>query len=187
MTTKTIQRRLIGENPKFDIFFDDLEDDIEGIIKNYLVVKPKVKSKNGIAGVGVLPIIEGKICLIKMYRHATGTTLWEMPRGFVDSGEEESTSAIRELKEEAGLECSPDKLVHLGVVQPTASTFTSTDSIFVATDCKKIAQFKPAEIGHSKIGFFSTAEVDDLIAKGEIRDATTLVAYYRFRLHHPLG
>lgn len=79
MIPKTIRRKKITENIRFDIFFDDLRDANEGVIEDYLVVVPKVKNKNDISGIGMLPVLNGKICLLKMYHHATETVLWEIP------------------------------------------------------------------------------------------------------------
>jgi ADP-ribose pyrophosphatase len=55
--------------------------------------------------VAVLPVdAEGRILLLKQYRHPVGMDLWEIPAGLLDvEGEEFQVGAARELAEEADL------------------------------------------------------------------------------------
>ena len=55
--------------------------------------------------VGVVALDDvGRVALIKQYRHAVGTRLWELPAGLRDvAGEEPVLAAARELAEEADL------------------------------------------------------------------------------------
>lgn len=47
---------------------------------------------------------DGRIPLVRQYRHSVGQRLWELPAGLLDiADEDEVTCAARELKEEAGL------------------------------------------------------------------------------------
>jgi ADP-ribose pyrophosphatase len=46
---------------------------------------------------------QGRICLIRQYRHALQQWLWELPAGKLDDGEPPQTAARRELLEEAGI------------------------------------------------------------------------------------
>ena len=53
--------------------------------------------------VNVVPITDdGKIILIKQYRHATGQIHWEVPGGAVHTGEDPAFAGLRELEEETG-------------------------------------------------------------------------------------
>ena len=47
------------------------------------------------------------VVLIRQYRYPLGGYVYELPAGLVDSGEDYHTAAIRELKEETGLELKP--------------------------------------------------------------------------------
>jgi ADP-ribose pyrophosphatase len=44
-----------------------------------------------------------QVCLLRQYRHAAGSWLWELPAGKIDPGETPQSTAQRELAEEAGL------------------------------------------------------------------------------------
>jgi ADP-ribose pyrophosphatase len=51
----------------------------------------------------VLPVVEdGRILMIRQYRHAAGQYLWELVAGRIDEGETVRQAAVRELKEETG-------------------------------------------------------------------------------------
>jgi ADP-ribose pyrophosphatase len=48
---------------------------------------------------------EGKVMMIKQYRHSVGQAIWEIPAGLLDvDGEQALATAQRELAEEAGLQ-----------------------------------------------------------------------------------
>ena len=51
----------------------------------------------------VLPVLEdGRILMIRQYRHATRQYLWELVAGRIDEGETVKEAAARELREETG-------------------------------------------------------------------------------------
>ena len=62
---------------------------------------------DAVAMVGVMK--DEKIVLIKQYRYAIGDYLYEFPAGLVDDGEDIYETAIREMKEETGLNFVPMK------------------------------------------------------------------------------
>lgn len=70
--------------------------------------KIKAKTKSGKAeGIVIYPILRedpNKIVLIKQYRYPIGDYLYELPAGLIDDGETAEQAAVREMKEETGLE-----------------------------------------------------------------------------------
>lgn len=54
-------------------------------------------------GACVLYSEDGKILLVKQYRYAYGETIYEIPAGKLNAGEEPALAAARELEEEAGI------------------------------------------------------------------------------------
>lgn len=60
---------------------------------------------DAVAMVGILD--DEKIVLIKQYRYAIGDYLYELPAGLVDNREDIYETAIREMKEETGLDFAP--------------------------------------------------------------------------------
>ena len=56
------------------------------------------------SAVAIAPVRDGKVLMIRQYRHGVGRYLWEVPAGLLDMAQESPLSAAqRELAEEAGL------------------------------------------------------------------------------------
>ena len=59
-------------------------------------------------GVGVLPIDENRmVTLVRQYRYPIDGYLYEFPAGLVEPGEDYHDAAVREMKEETGLDLQP--------------------------------------------------------------------------------
>ena len=174
------QRRLACENVRFEVFLDDVENPNGEIVRNYLVVAPKVRTDELITGVAVLPVVDGKLGLLHIYRHAIQRYLWEIPRGFVDPGESDRSSALRELEEETGLLCADADLESLGVFAPEPGILAARVHLFVAHRCRAVRPFSGEEFGHKEFFLFEPAQVSVLHDAGEIQDSSTLIACYRY-------
>lgn len=81
------ERTLGCENTRFRVFLDQLLCDGQPYVGDYLVVEPKRMVANLVSGGVVLPVCEGQVGLIKVYRHPIRAYSWEVPRGFLDEGE----------------------------------------------------------------------------------------------------
>jgi len=65
----------------------------------------------------LLPIQDdGRVVLIRQYRPSVERTLWELPAGSVNEGEEIEAAARRECEEEIGL--VPDRIEHIAALYP---------------------------------------------------------------------
>jgi ADP-ribose pyrophosphatase len=84
---------------KFDYFFVSRRQEEE---------KLKIVTKDiNAEGVVIYPILKnepGKIVMIRQYRYPLDDYLYELPAGLIDSGETADMAAIREMKEETGLD-----------------------------------------------------------------------------------
>lgn len=175
------QRRLACENIRFEVFLDDVENPNGKIVQNYLVVAPKVRTGELITGVAVLPEVDGKLGLLRIYRHAIQRYLWEIPRGFVDLGESDRSSALRELEEETGLLCADADLESLGTFAPEPGILAARVHLFVAHRCRAVRPFSGEEFGHKEFRLFGPEQVSALHESGEIQDSSTLIACFRSR------
>lgn len=82
---------------------------------------------------------EGKIVLVRQYRHALGETLLELPGGCVDDTDKNNEAAIaRELLEETGYAFSSWQ--YLGRISANPSTNNNLLHMFLATGGKKVAE-----------------------------------------------
>lgn len=82
---------------------------------------------------------EGRIMLVRQYRHAVGERLWELPAGLCDvEGEPPLETARRELVEEAGLEAEEWRPVIEIVPSPGFST--ERVHVYLATGLREVAR-----------------------------------------------
>ncbi len=71
------------------------------------------------------------VLLIHQYRYATDGTIWEIPAGVLDPGEEPIDCARRELREEVGAEA--EHLEHLTTIYTTPGFTDEKIHLFLAT------------------------------------------------------
>jgi len=85
-----------------------------------------------------LPLTEdGKIILVKQYRHPIGEVIYETPGGFIDDGEDFVVGMQRELLEETGYAFST--IEPLGRVAGNPALLNNFTELFLATGGKKIS------------------------------------------------
>lgn len=124
-------------------------------------------------GASVLCVRDGKVLLVRQYRYAYGEEILEIPAGKLNPGEDPALTAARELKEETGIEAA--SLRHLFTLYPTPGY--TDEKIYIY--CAEGAADGQA---HLDEGEFLNVEwrelncVTDMIGRGEIRDAKTIVA-----------
>jgi ADP-ribose pyrophosphatase len=178
MDISVASRRLVAENKVWNVYFARV---IEGerVTPDYLVVEPKHRIAESVTGVCVLPIMDGKIGLVRIHRVAMAATFLEAPKGFVDAGEEAAGAALRELGEETGLTCEAGNVISLGSVTPEASTLAARVNLFAALDCR-LERAREEEMGIHGLEFHAPEDVLAMAASSRIEDATTLAAIYRF-------
>lgn len=179
------RHRRVSENARFRIYLDDVVGPNGDKIQNYLVVIPKARVTGKVTGVAVLPIIEGRIGLLRIYRHPVGDYVWEVPRGFVDSGETPGRSALRELKEETGLKCRRTDLHPLGEIMPEPGILAARVRLFAALIDGRANPSLSREFGHNRLRLVTTEEFARLSLRGRIQDPCTLISYYRYLQHGP--
>jgi ADP-ribose pyrophosphatase len=136
-----------------------------GAIKNREIVRHP-------GAAAMVPLLDdGKVVLIRQYRHAVGEFLWEIPAGTLEPHEGPIECARRELVEETGYEASSfDKLAE---ILPAPGYTDEHIHIFLATGLRWVGQ-RPEddEVQEARATSFETAL--EMITKGEIRDAKTI-------------
>jgi ADP-ribose pyrophosphatase len=172
-------RRIIHANEVWTVYADRIRAGDGAEIDGYVVLEPRVLRADGVSGVAMLPLVDGRIVLRRAYRHPIGRYTWELPRGFLDQGEEPAAAALRELEEETGLTCDAADVRPLGYMLPESSTIAGKEALFVALRCRPAAgamdKSEPAEVAS-----FAEAEVRAMLARLEIEDSSALAALYRY-------
>lgn len=142
-------------------------------------VREVVVHPGAVAVVPVLP--DGRVVLVRQYRHAAGRALLEIPAGTLDQpGEAVEAAAARELREETGYSAA-----HLALLVAfyTAPGFcTERITLFLATGLTRGEQ-EPMDDEAITIEEVAIADLPVLIARGEIADAKTLTGLLLAREH----
>ena len=128
--------------------------------------------------VGVVALDDvGRVALIKQYRHAVGTRLWELPAGLRDvAGEEPVLAAARELAEEADLVAARyDLLVDLH----TSPGFTDESiRLFLARSLSPVPEAdrfeRHDEEADLEVAWLDLDEAIAMIFRGEITNAAAI-------------
>jgi 8-oxo-dGTP pyrophosphatase MutT (NUDIX family) len=126
--------------------------------------------------VGVLPLHDdGTITLVRQYRAALEQDLLELPAGIRDvHGEDDATTASRELVEEAGLEAGKVELLARFHNSPGFSD--ENVSIYLATELREVAHDRQGiEEQAMEVVRLPLADALAMIDAGDITDAKTLV------------
>lgn len=72
--------------------------------ENELQLRTKESRADGIVIYPVLKEDPGKLVMIRQYRYPLDTWLYELPAGLIDEGETPAETAVREMKEETGMD-----------------------------------------------------------------------------------
>lgn len=122
----------------------------------------------------ILPVFEnGSIGLIHQYRPAIEEHIWEIPSGTMLPGEDPLACAQRELREECGLKADRFEKVREILIAPWYSD--ERIHLFLATGLTSCDQ----DLDEDEIltlHTFSFHQAMSMVDKGEIQDATTLLA-----------
>lgn len=129
----------------------------------------------------IIPITsEGKIILVRQYRHPVGEYILEIPAGTLRPGEDPETCARRELEEETGY--IADELIYLLTIYPCPGYSNERLHIYLARGLRRGALNLEIDEDLSVVEL-SLEEALEVIRKGEIKDAKTMAAilcYYNF-------
>lgn len=134
----------------------------------------------------VLPIFEdGRVLLIRQYRHSVGEFLWELVAGRKEPHESPVSGARRELLEETGY--SAKKLRKLMRIVPTPGFVNEWMWIFAAEGLEK-GTAQPEEDEKITPRIFTLKQAESMIERGTLRDAKSIcgILYY-MRFHETNG
>ncbi len=126
----------------------------------------------------VLPVFpDGRILLIRQYRHAAGQFLWELVAGHREEGESFREAAPRELQEETGY--SAKKFTKLLDIFPSPGLLSERMEIFLAEGLTE-GTAHPEEDEKIDRRIISLAEAERWIHAGKIKDAKSVagILYY---------
>lgn len=131
-------------------------------------------------GAAVLLVKDGKVLLVKQFRYAYGKEIYEIPAGKLDKGEDGAVAAARELEEETGFRA---QLVHALDLYPSPGYTDEVIHIYFANNFEYAGQ-KLDEGEFLNCEFIGLEDVLKMIESGEICDAKTVAAVYKYLATH---
>lgn len=130
-------------------------------------------------GASVLYIEDGKVLLVRQFRYAYGESVYEIPAGKLEYGEDPKAAAARELEEEAGVRAG--RLELLFTLYPTPGYTNEKIYVYRAYEGEKVQ-------AHLDEGEFLDAEyiplerAKEMLANGALKDGKTIVALQAYFL-----
>lgn len=128
-------------------------------------------------GAAVLCVIGGKVLLVRQFRYLYGEEIYEIPAGKLEKGEDPKIAAARELEEETGVKADLEPLL---CIYPTPGYTDEVIHIYIAKNCVETRRKKLDEGEFLDACFKPVEEVLEMIERGEIKDAKTVAAVYKY-------
>ncbi len=118
---------------------------------------------------------DGRLLLVKQYRHGTDAVTIEIPGGAVDPGEDPAVAAARELEEETGFR--PGTLSLLGRVEPNPAFIDNSCWTYLALSCTEDGTLQPDGTEEIEISSTTVDGFTELIDSGAIRHSLVVAAH----------
>ena len=129
--------------------------------------------------VNVIPITrQGEVVLIRQFRFGIWSSTLEIPGGTVETNEEPTHAASRELEEETGYR--PGRIELLGSVHPNPAFQNNRCYSYLARDCERVHRGHPEAGEDIAVELRALSEISRLIAAGEITHSLVICAFYFF-------
>jgi len=169
-TAKVLSSATIYNGPVFGIRRDEVIEPSGVRVTREVITHP--------GSVVVLPVLpDGRILLIRQYRHATRQYLWELVAGRMDPGETPKLAAARELIEETGFRAKRMR-VFLDVF-PTPG-FLEERMFILLAEGLTAGEAEPEEDEKIISRAYSCQQLEGMIRRGKLRDAKSIagILYY---------
>lgn len=129
-------------------------------------------------GVGILVVHNNKALIEQQFRYAYRETIYEIPAGKLEKGENPEQAAIRELEEECGLKA--ENLISFGCLYPTPA-YTNEHLYVYYCNKFKIGTQKLDKDEFLTYDWIDLDKLYDMIKKGQITDAKTVFALLAYK------
>jgi ADP-ribose pyrophosphatase len=119
---------------------------------------------------------DGKVVMVKQYRHGLGVVSIELPGGVVDRGETPEAAIARELKEETGYAFGSFEII--GKICANPATTNNYMYIFIAKEGEKVAEQSLDATEDLEVVFYTIDEIKQLLRENKIVQALHTAAIF---------
>ncbi|MFO0848633.1 MAG: NUDIX hydrolase [Gemmataceae bacterium] len=163
-------RRLVHTGRKIRVYVDTVPTPGGGTVDRDLIQHP--------GAVVILPVLDADhVVLLRNHRWTVGETLWELPAGTLEPGEEVEPAARRELAEETGY--TADRWRSLGFLYASPGVLDEKLHLFIAEGLTPGEMRLEADEQLEPV----TVRFADAVAmclRGEVKDAKTIATLLRW-------
>jgi ADP-ribose pyrophosphatase len=126
----------------------------------------------------IVPRDGDHVWLVEQHRHPVGERFWEFPQGAWEDepGARPQDLARGELAEETGLRACT--LEHLGRLFFAYGLSDQSFDVWLATGLEPGEQALEATEADLRVARFGVADLEAMIARGDVRDAATVAAWH---------
>lgn len=130
--------------------------------------------------INVVPVTpEGKVVLIRQYRHGADEVSLEIPGGMVDAEDGDPVEAARrELLEETGY--AAEAMIPIGVVTPNPAILDNYCYTYLAHNVRRVGEPQFDGTEYIEVELHDLASIPQLIATRQITHALVIAAFYHY-------
>lgn len=166
MPRELIESQSIFRGAVFEVVRDRLREE-----NGYEIVREIVRHSGG---AGCLPLFDdGRIALVKQYRHPARRELLEIPAGKIESDETPMACATRELEQEIGFRAG--RIEALAEFYSTPGFCEERLYVYLATDLQPVEQ----NLDHDEfveVVYLPFTEAVMMAERGGLEDSKTIIA-----------
>ena len=165
-TVRVLSHRRVYHGKILSLELDEIQE--EGGAK---ALREVVRHRGSVAAIPVDD--QGRIVLVRQYRHPVGEALWEVPAGILEKDESPEQAVRREVEEEVGRRAG--HVERLALFHPTPGFCDEVLHLFRATALQE-APLHPDEDEVLEVKWYTLDEARALLRAGEVKDAKTIIA-----------
>lgn len=155
---------------RFHVICETVKKDKEEYPYSYVKIKDCV---------GVLCIVDGKILLLRQYRHSLRSWELEIPAGSIEEGEEPALAAEREVLEETGFKVR--EMISLGWYHLSSGSTTEKVYLFYA-ECYGYTKQKLDALEKIQLQLVPIKDFEAMIESNEFHQCLGVTAWMRYKI-----